>query len=132
MTADTSGTVPGASPAAFAERMHAALAGARWEPGDDPGEVAAVLATMATGVCGWVDTVQDGLTVFDSKALASAYLFCASVEKALSLDYARQHPDHQDLSAEAHLARVRNVFPQFQRKQRDVLRQIESEFPGLV
>lgn len=85
---------------------------------------------MAEGVCGSVDTVQDGLTVPDANALVSACIFCTSVEKPLSLDHARQHPAHRDLTTEEYLARVRNVLPQLQCERHDVLRQSESEFPG--
>ncbi|QMU72857.1 hypothetical protein [Streptacidiphilus sp. P02-A3a] len=114
---------------AHAERMRAALAAARWDTTDDPAGVVAVLARIVEGVCGPVATVEDGRTVFGSQALGSAYVFCASVQKSISLEYARQHPDLRELSPEGHLALVRPVLPQFERQRLEALRLIDQEFP---
>ena len=114
---------------ALAERMRAALTAARWEPEDDPALVVAVLAVMVEGVCGPVTTIDDGQTVFGSEALGGAYIFCASVQKSITLEYARKNPDLRELSQEGHLALVRPVLPQFQRQRLEALRLIDQEFP---
>lgn len=113
----------------IAQRMRTALAEALWDPADDPAAAVEVLTAMVDGVCGPVDTVEQGLIAFESQALSSAYLFCASLTKTLSLDYHRQHPDLRNLSAAEHLDRIRPHFRQFHLRQQEVLGLIDAEFP---
>jgi hypothetical protein len=112
----------------IAQRMRTAIAEALWDPTGDPAAAVEVLTAMAEGVCGPVD-IDEGLIVFDSQALSSAYLFCASLTKSLSLDYHRQHPDLQGISPTEHLALIRPHFPQFHQRQQEVLQLIDAEFP---
>jgi hypothetical protein len=118
-----------ASASELAEGMRVALLRARWEPDGEMTEVVAVLREMVEGVCGPISTIDLGRVVFDSEALADAYLFCASVSKSLSLEYHRMNPALGDLSPEDHLTMIRPALPKFHRRQREVLRSIDEEFP---
>lgn len=112
----------------IARRMRTALAEALWDPNGDPAAAVEVLTAMVENVCGPVD-IDEGLIMFDSQALSSAYLFCASLTKSLSLDYYRQHPDLQGISSAEHLVLIRAHFPQFHQRQQEVLQLIDAEFP---
>ncbi|MFB7739299.1 hypothetical protein ACFC08_34025 [Streptomyces sp. NPDC056112] len=114
----------------LAEVMRAALMHARWDPGGDPAVAVDVLSALAEGVCGPVDSVAVGQTVFDSEALGTVYLFCASVNKVLDRNHPAWPPAHRGLSIAEHLAFVQPLLPGFHRRQQEVLRLLDREFPA--
>ncbi|MFD3822094.1 hypothetical protein [Streptomyces sp. NPDC058625] len=119
----------GPSASELAEGMRAALLHARWDPGGDPAVAVDVLGAMVEGVCGPVASVAVGQIVFDSEALGTVYLFCASVNKALDQNHPAQPPAHRGLSIAEHLAFVEPLLPGFHRRQQEVLQLLDQEFP---
>lgn len=113
----------------LAEGMRAALMHARWDPDGDPAVAVDVLGALVEGVCGPVDSVAAGQIVFDSEAMGTAYLFCASMNKALDRNHPAQPPAHRGLSITEHLALVQPLLPGFHRRQQEVLQLLEREFP---
>ncbi|MFE5774005.1 hypothetical protein ACFQ7O_37245 [Streptomyces sp. NPDC056485] len=119
--------------ALIAQRMRAALSEALWDPAGDPAAAVEVLAAMVEGVCGRATTADEDLHVlFESEPLSSAYLFCASLQKSLNLDYLRQHPDFREASPAEHLEHIRPYLPQFHQRQQEVLQLIDAEFPQRI
>ncbi|MET7368789.1 hypothetical protein ABZS61_23655 [Streptomyces sp. NPDC005566] len=116
--------------ALIARRMRTALAEALWDPADDSAAAFEVLTAMVEGVCGRATTADTDLPLlFESEPLLSAYLFCASLQKSLNLDYLRQHPDYRETSPAEHLEHIRPHFPKFYQRQQEVLQLIDAEFP---
>jgi len=116
----------------IAETMRSALAETVWDPAGDPTAVVAMLTVMISRVCDSVGTVDMGLTVFESTSLSAAYLFCASLQKSLSLEYHRQHPDLRGISAAEHLAKIQPHLVEFHQRQQVVVQLIDAEFPPQV
>ncbi|GAA2433075.1 hypothetical protein [Streptomyces glaucus] len=112
-----------------AEGMRAALMHARWDPAGDPAVAVDVLGALVEGVWGPVDSVAAGQIVFDSEALGRAYLFCASMNKALDRNHPAQPPAHQGLSSTEHLALVQPLLPGSHRRQQEVLQLLNRESP---
>ncbi|AZM62043.1 hypothetical protein DMA10_11685 [Streptomyces sp. WAC 01420] len=113
----------------LAESMRAALRHARWDPDGDPAVAVDVLDALVEGVCGPVDSVAAAQIVFDSEAMGTAYLFCASTKKAIDRNHPTQPPAHRGLSLTEHLALVRPLLPGFHRRQQEVLQLLNREFP---
>ncbi|MFD4947094.1 hypothetical protein ACFWNT_32370 [Streptomyces sp. NPDC058409] len=113
----------------LAEGMRAALMHARWDPDGDPAVAVDVLGALVEGVCGPVGSVAAGRIVFDSEALGTVYLFCASVNKALDRNHPARPPAHRGLSLAEHLAFVQPLLPGFHRRQQEVLQLLDQEFP---
>ncbi|MFJ4516539.1 hypothetical protein [Streptomyces sp. NPDC088816] len=113
----------------MAETMRAALIRAQWDPDGDPAVAVDVLGGLVEGVCGPVASVEAGRTVFDSRALGTAYLFCASVRKAVDRHHPARLPAHRGLPIAEHLASVQPLLPGFHRRQQEVLRLLDQEFP---
>ncbi|MFD8690721.1 hypothetical protein [Streptomyces sp. NPDC059651] len=119
--------------ALIAQRMRRALSEALWDPAGDIAAAVEVLAAMVEGVCGRSTTADEDLHIlFESEPLSSAYLFCASLQKSLSLDYLRQHPDVRETSPAEHLEHIRPYLPQFHQRQQEVLQLIDAEFPQQI
>lgn len=113
--------------------MRAALAEALWDPAGDPAAAVKVLAGMVEGVCGRSTIADEDLhLLFESESLSSAYLFCASLQKSLSLDYLRQHPDHREISPAEHLNHIRPYLLQFHQRQQEALQRIDAESPQQI
>jgi hypothetical protein len=113
----------------LAEGMRTALMHARWDPYGDPAVAVDVLGALVEGVCGPVDSVAAGHIVFDSEAMATVYLFCASMNKALDRNHPAQPPAHRGLSIAEHLALVQPLLPGFHQRQQEVIRLLDQEFP---
>ncbi|WP_232788667.1 hypothetical protein, partial [Streptomyces odonnellii] len=113
----------------LAEIMRAALMRAQWDPNGDPAVAADVLGALAEGVCGPVASVAVGQIVFDSEALGTVYLFCASVNKALDRNHPARLPTDRGLPIAEHLARVQPLLPGFHRRQQEALQLLDQEFP---
>ncbi|MDG9728417.1 hypothetical protein [Streptomyces sp. DH41] len=113
----------------LAEGMRAAFRHARWDPDGDPTVAVDVLGALVEGVCGPVDSVAAGRVVFDSEAMGTAYLFCASLNKALDRNHPARPPAHRGLSITEHLALLRSVLPGFHCRQQEVLQLLDQEFP---
>ncbi|MFC9165472.1 hypothetical protein ACFTZ8_32280 [Streptomyces fungicidicus] len=109
--------------------MRAALMQAQWDPDGDPAVAVHVLGDLVDGVCGPVASVAVGQTVFDSEALGTVYLFCASVNKTIDRNHSAQPPGHRGLSPAEHLALVQPVLPGLHRRQQEVLQLLDQEFP---
>ncbi|MFC1230096.1 MULTISPECIES: hypothetical protein [Streptomyces] len=109
--------------------MRAALVQAQWDPDGDPAVAVNVLGDLVAGVCGPIASVAVGRTVFDSEALGTVYLFCASVNKTIDRNHSARPPGHRDLSTAGHLALVRPALPGFHRRQQEVLQLLDQEFP---
>ncbi|MFD7702124.1 hypothetical protein [Streptomyces caelestis] len=109
--------------------MRAALTRAQWDPDGDPAVAVDVLGDLVAGVCGPVASVAVGRTVFDSEALGTVYLFCASVNKTIDRNHSAKLPGHRGLSTAEHLALVQPVLPGFHRRQQEVLQLLDQEFP---
>lgn len=78
----------------------------------------------------WSGRFRGGRTdVFDSEAMGTAYLFCASMNKALDRNHPAQPPAHRGLSIAEHLALVQPLLPGFHRRQQEVLQLLDREFP---
>ncbi|MEV6164186.1 hypothetical protein AB0L71_20050 [Streptomyces sp. NPDC052052] len=119
----------GLSASELAEAMRAALMHAQWDPGGDPAVAVDALETLIEGVCGPVDSVAVGQIVFDSEALGTVYLFCASVRKAVDRNHPARPPACRGLPMAEHLAFVRPSLPGFHRRQQEVLELLDQEFP---
>jgi hypothetical protein len=119
----------GATASELAMIMRAALMRAQWDPDGDPAVAVDVLGNLIEGVCGPVASAAVGQTVFDSEALATVYLFCASVNKTIDRNHSAQPSDHRGLSTAEHLALVQPVLPGFHRRQQEVLQLLDQEFP---
>ncbi|MDX3457767.1 hypothetical protein PV396_38445 [Streptomyces sp. ME02-8801-2C] len=113
----------------LAEGMRTALIHARWDPYGDPAVAVDVLRALVEGVCGPVDSVAAGHVIFDSQAMGTVYLFCASMNKALDRHHPAQPPAHRGLPNAEHLALVQPLLPGFHRRQQEVLRLLDQELP---
>ncbi len=112
-----------------AKRMRAALMRARWDPSGDPAVAVDVLGALVTDVCGPVDSVKAGRIVFDSEAMGTAYVFCASVNKVIDRNHRARPPAHRGLSTAEHLALVQPLLPGFHQRQQEILLLLDQEFP---
>ncbi|MGW5123990.1 hypothetical protein ACWEQ7_07980 [Streptomyces sp. NPDC004069] len=119
----------GPSASELAEIMRAALMHAQWDPGGDPAVAVDVLGALVEGVCDPVASVAVGQIVFNSEALGTVYLFCASVNKALDRNHPARLPADRGWSIAEHLAFVQPLLPGFHQRQQEVLQLLDREFP---